>query len=107
MCINELHYDCHINDLGYLYPGLTLGLTLTVSLYPRKADTTNVVLVKTDIHQQHVTPCIVLDISENMQLIERNCTRLNYTIGFPTDNWCELFLKLDSGSDDHLNIFYI
>ena len=70
-------------------------------------NTINAVVVKTDINQQYVTPCIVLDISENLQLIESNCTRLNYTIGFPTDNWCELFLKLASDSDDYLSIFYI
>ena len=54
-----------------------------------------------------MTPCIVLDISENLQLIGKNCTELHYTIGFPTDNWCELFLKLASDSDNYLNIFYI
>ena len=105
VCTDELHYDCHINDLGYLYP----GQTLTVSLYNHKVtnNTINAVVVKTDINQQYVTPCIVLDISENLQLIENKCTKLNYTIGFPTDSWCELFLKLASDSDDNLNIFYI
>ena len=103
MCTNELHYDCHINDLGYLYP----GQTFTVSLYHREADTANAVVVKTDIYQQYVTPCIVLNISENLQYIGKQCVRLHYTIGFPTDNWCELFLKIASDSDEYLNIFYI
>ena len=103
VCTNELHYDCHINDLGYLHP----GQTLTISLYHREADTANAIAVKTDITQQYVAPCIVLDISENLQLIDRQCTKLHYTIGFPTDNWCELFLKIASDSDDYLNIFYI
>ena len=103
MCTNELHYDCHINDLGYLYP----GQTLTIPLYHCVAATANAVVVKTDINQQYVTPCIVLDISENLQLIDQQCTRLHYTIGFPNDNWCELFLKIASDSDDYLNIFYV
>ena len=104
MCTNELHYDCHINDLGYLYP----GQTLTASLYHHKGNyTTDVVVVKTDIDQQHATPCIVLDINENSQIINKQCTELHYTIGFPTDNYCELFLKLASDSDDYLNIFYV
>ena len=103
VCTNELHYDCHINDLGYLYP----GETLTISLYHRVAATANVVVVKTDITQQYVTPCIVLDIGENLQFIDQQCTRLQYTIGFPTENHCELFLKIASDSDDHLNIFSI
>ena len=82
MCTDGLHYDCHINDLGYLYP----GQTLTVSLYHHKAGTASAVVVKTYITQQYVTPCIVLDNSENLQHIEKNCTKLNYTIGFPTDS---------------------
>ena len=102
VCTNELHHDCHINDLGYLYP----GQTLTVSLYHYNANKTNAV-VKTDINQQYVTPCIVLDISEHLQLIDKKCNKLHYTIGFPTDSWCELFLKLGLDSDDHLNIFYV
>ena len=98
-----MNYDYYINDLGYLYP----GRTLTVSLYHHNADTGSAVVVKTDIKQQYVTPCIVLDISENLQLIQNNCTKLHYTIGFPTNNWCKFFLKLASESDDYLNIFYI
>ena len=103
VCTDESHYNCHINDLGYLYP----GQTLTISLYQRNADTANWVVVKTDVTQQYVTPCIVLDISENLQIIEENYTKLHYTIGFSTDNWYELFLKLASDSDDYLNIFSI
>ena len=103
VCTNELHPDCHIDDLGYLYP----GETLTTFLYHHTVDTPNVVVVKTDITQQHVTPCIVLNISENLQLIGKHCTQLHYTIGFPTESYCELFLKLASDSDDRLNIFYV
>ena len=103
VCTNELHYDCHINELGYLYPGQTLA----TSLYHSKVDTINTIVVKTDIDQQYVTPCIVLDINENLQYIDKHCTKLHYTIGFPTDNWCELFLKITSDSDDNLKIFSI
>ena len=103
VCTNELYYDCHINDLGYLYPGQTLN----ISLYHHKVDIANTVVVKTDIDQQYVIPCIVLDISENLQLVDKHCTNLHYTIGFPTDDWCELFLKIASDSDEYLNIFYI
>ena len=103
VCTDELHYDCHTNDLGYLYP----GQTLTVSLYHYNANTTNAVVVKTDINQQYVTPCIVLDINEHLQLIDQKCNKLYYTIGFSTDKRCELFLKLVSDSENHLNIFSI
>ena len=88
-----------------MYP----GQTLPISLYQKNTDTTNAVhvVVKTDIDQQYVTPCIALEISENLQIIERQCARLNYTIGFPTENHCELFLKIALDSDKHLNIFSI
>ena len=99
VCANKLHYDCHANDLGYLYSGQTLD----IFLHSYKADS---VAVKTDITQQFATPCIVLNVTENLQSIE-HCTKLHYTIGFPTDNWCELFLKIASDSDDNLTIFYI
>ena len=55
VCTDESHYDCHINDLGYLYPGQTLALPL----HYIKANGTNAVVVKTDIHQQYIIPCIV------------------------------------------------
>ena len=105
VCTNELHYDCHINDLGYLYAGQTLTMQLHRRHY--KVTTANTVVVKTDIDQQYSTPCIVLGSSENIQFINKNCTKVYYTIGFPTDNWCELFLKIASDSDMYLNIFYI
>ena len=103
VCTDELHYNCHINDLGYLYP----GQTLTLSLYSHEAKIPTAIVVRTDINQQYVTPCIVLNISENLQLIDKHCTKLYYTIGFPTDNQCKLFLKVASYSDDHLNIFSV
>ena len=64
VCTNELHYDCHINDLGYLYAGQTLTMQLHRRHY--KVTTANTVVVKTDIDQQYSTPCIVLGSSENI-----------------------------------------
>ena len=108
VCINATYSDCHINDLGYLYPGQSLNTFLRrkrVSI--RNASTANAVAVKTDITQQYVTPCTILDTTENIQFISENCTELHYTIGFPTNSWCELFLKIALDSDEDLNIFYI
>ena len=105
VCSNESLHDCHKFNLGYWYP----GQTLTISLYPSKysSNATNAVVVKTDITQQYVTPCTVLNVNENVQAIDEHCTNLYYTIGFPTENQCELFLKIASDSDDYLNIFSI
>ena len=105
VCTNKLHYNCHINDLGYLYP----GQTLTVSLYQHKdkVDTANAIAVKVDITQEYVTPCIVLNANEILQPINKQCTNIQYTIGFSTNKWCEIFLKIASDSDEYLNIYYI
>ena len=108
VCTNELHYDCHINDFGYLYPGQTLTRFFhhkRVSI--QNFDTATAVTVKIDITQQYVTPCFALNANETLQYINKSCTKLHYTIGFPTENWCELFLNIASDSDDHLNIFYV
>ena len=103
VCTNATYPDCHINDLGYLYP----GQTSSISLHHHKVDAANAVVVKTDIDQQYVTPCTVLEISETLQLLDKHCTKLHYTIGFPSKSNCELFLRLASDSDNHLNIFFI
>ena len=110
VCNNELHYDCHINDLGYLYP----GQTLTTFLHHKRvsisnSDTATAVAVKTDINQAYITPCIVLNVSENIQpaVANKSCNKLRYTIGFPTKSYCELFLKMVSDSDSYINVFHI
>ena len=78
--------------LHHLHPSINAGYSVAIN---------------TDITQEHVTLCTVLDISEYKQIIDNNCTKLHYTIGFPTENWCELFLKVSPDSNDGLNIFYI
>ena len=110
VCTNELHYDCQINDLGYLYP----GQTLTTCLHHKRVstgntDTANAVAVKTDINQPYIISSIVLNVSENIQpaVANKTCNKLRYTIGFPTKSYCELFLKMASDSDSYLNVFYI
>ena len=103
VCTDKLHYDCHINDLGYLYPGQTIN----ISLHHLKIGRAKAIAVKTDVNPGYATSCIVLDVSENLQSINKQCTKVHYTIGFPTDNWCELFLKHALDSDTGLNIFSI
>lgn len=77
VCTSEVHYDCQVFNLGYMYPGQTL--TISLLMKQQKINTGNAVAVKTDINQQYVTPCIVLKINENLQLINRQCTKLQYT----------------------------
>ena len=109
VCTDKLHYDCHINDLGYLYPGQTVSVLLhrkRVSI--SNSNTTTAVGVKTDINQNYITPCIVLNVSENTQFADdKGCNKLQYTIGFFSKSYCELFIKMVSDSDAYLNVFYI
>ena len=106
MCTNESHYDCHINDLGYLYPGQTM--TVFLHYHKNSFNIAYAVGVKTDVYQHYPTSCIVLNVSENIQLAgDRDCNKLHYTIGFPTQSYCELFLKVMTDSDVYLNVFYI
>ena len=107
VCTNELNHDCHITDLGYLYA----GQTLIVFLHHKRVSIRNstAVTMKTDINQPYITPCIVLNVSENIQheVADRGCIKLHYTIGFPTKNDCELFLKIVTDSDVYLNVYYV
>jgi len=42
-----------------------------------------------------------------IQPLDKHCTKLHYTIGFLTENYCELFLKMVMDSDDYLLDLYI
>ena len=107
-CIDDVNYDCYKDDLGYLYP----GQTATVSFcYPEYSTTFNFVEVSVDISINgiHFTPCVVHNSKELIQFTSEKCTKLQYTIAFSTDNWCELFLKMPFIHSRHMeyNVFYV
>ena len=107
-CINDTHYDCYKDDLGYLYPGQTASVPFC---YPDNLTNINdaqlQVLVDINTNQTRFTPCVVQWSNEMIQLTSKECTTLHYTIAFSTDNWCELFLKVPFGIRMEYNIFYI
>ena len=107
ICTTESHYDCHIDDLGYLYPGQTL--TMSLHQYNQNIPVATAVINTEDISQKYLNPCVVLGINEYIQIIEKNCTKLHYTIGFPTENWCQLFIKVlpKINANNEPNIFHI
>jgi len=65
------------------------------------------VITKYITNHTHLTSCVIHDEKQNKQFIERNCTKLNYIIAFPTDKWCELFLRVPQHNPLHYEIFYI
>ena len=105
-CNTVKYPDCSINELGYFYPGQALDMYISINT--KLLETSEITLTSHSryINQLHISPCIVTDI-ESLPFVVANCTRVNYTVTFPADTWCALFLKIDTDSDEHLNIFYI
>ena len=103
ICSDDINYDCHISDLGYLYP----GQTLTIFLHSISNFDTDVVVVNIDIDLPYIKPCTVLNIIEYRQVIDKSCTKLSFTISFSSYEWCEIYLKLLSNKYNKANIFTI
>ena len=102
-CANETHYDCMKDDVGPVYPGQTIILPLYVQMtFIFNAD-----IIAEVQNQTYITSCIVSHPNEVIQRIGRNCTETYYTIAFPTDGWCELFLKVPRDNTMEYSIFYI
>ena len=106
VCSDQIHSECHITDLGYLYPGQTLTLFLYHSCEQCNKHYTEVI-VKTDYSFPHMKVCTVLNVTEHRQFIYKPCSKISYTLAFPTGDWCELFLKTVFDSDDDKNVFYV
>ena len=103
-CANESHYDCLIDELGAAYP----GQTLTVPLYARLNFFFNAdVFVAKGPNKTYNTSCTVFKASETIQLIGKGCTNMKYSIVFPTDKWCELYLTVSQNNSIEQNVFYI
>ena len=103
-CEDETRYNCYTEDLGYLYPRHTLALLLHYhGTYTFKVE----VIADFNITHTYFTPCVVYNAKEHKQLVASSCTKLNYTIAFPTGNWCELILKLPQVTPLEYSIFYI
>ena len=107
-CNNDTHYDCYKDNLGYLYPGQTAAVPLCYPLADKYADNAEFeVAVDANINETYLTPCVVYKANEAVQMINKNCTTLHYTIAFLTDGWCELFLKVPFIRHMEYSIFYV
>ena len=101
-CNDEENFDCFKDELSPLYP----GQTLKASFYTNVNSSEPMTIIAADIQEILATPCKVINAKEHMQITNKNCTKVKYTISFPTNNWCELFLKTSRTPDDY-DIFYI
>ena len=105
ICSDETHYNCHIDDLGYLYPGQTLTAFLRSN---EDTDSDSEIITKTDVNLPYIKSCIVQNpIAEHKQVLHKNCSQVSYTIAFPTENWCYLLIKKVSDFDIDVNVFYV
>ena len=108
---DEKHHDCHQDNLGMLYPGQTL--VLLWSLNPNEliggADVvTAKVFYENNIDNIPSSACVVTNSSQKVQYLSSNiCVKMMYTIAFPEEGWCELFIRSDFNSKSHLDIYYI
>ena len=52
--------------------------------------------------------CVIANTSEVVQSAKsRSCSKLTYTVSFPAQNWCELFLKGSQDGVDKVDIYCI
>ena len=107
-CNNQKNHDCSINDLGYLYPGETLNIFLYCKDNRSNHHSTEII-ARNDINILDSRPCIISSFVEQSQNIRNNyCSKVSYsTLTFWFGDWCELFLKVASSSDDYNKRFYV
>jgi len=97
-------HDCSITDLGFIYP----GQTLTISLYYYTNDKSSVAIISV-VSRPNIPLCRVLNGNQHLQILhdQLQCTIVNYTIAFPNSGWCELYLKTVLPASNNANLFTI
>ena len=105
-CSTSNHYDCYKEVLGPIYPGQTITILL-ISFH--RISGLGPYLTKEVVADTSLpTACIVSNPSETKQHIEGNsCTELRYSIAFPSENWCELYLRTSYLSKSYIDVYYI
>ena len=106
-CDANNHYDCHKELLDPIYPGQTMELRVYTNVIDvNQFDT--MITVGNNITWLPPTACVITDSSEMVQISKTQiCTTLKYTIAFPTEDWCELFMKGSRDGADKVDIYYI
>ena len=96
-CFEDDIYDCYVDEIRSVYPGQMVYLNL-INTFGYEYDFISVT-ARTGLP----TSCRIGKNSELVQLIHKNCTKLQFTIQ-GTKEWCELFL---SYSQTDAVIFYV
>jgi len=111
LCDTNVTHDCYKDLLDPLYPGQTMSVNIyTKDNVPSdfKLSNSTIITVVNNTDWLPPTACVVTDSSELLKTIKNGiCTTLNYTIAFPTQRWCELFLRGYHDNGEYLDIYYI
>ncbi|XP_065895735.1 uncharacterized protein [Dysidea avara] len=112
LCDNNMSHDCYRDLLGPIYPGqaMTLNIYLRGHNIPVGFVSSNntIITVINDTDWLPSTACTVTNPSELTKTIKNGiCATINYTTAFPTQRWCELFLKGFYDGGEVTDIYYI
>ena len=101
-------YNCHKEMLDSIYPGQTMMLRIYTNVIDFNSFDT-IVTVGNNITWLSPTACVITNSSEMVQISKTQaCSELKYSIAFPKENWCELFLKGSrDGIIDKVDIYFI
>ena len=92
VCLHKKNeVDCYVDQLGFIYPGQKLSATLTIPNLKHK----QVIMLDVYDIDSPTTACTVPSLHETKQLVDGNCTKLNFTILQANENydWCELVFQ--------------
>ena len=105
-CDNIDNYDCHEELLNPIYPGQTMMLNI-YTILAGFSDFDTIITVLHNITWLS-TACAITNSSETIQIGKNNiCTIIKYTIAFPKQGWCELFLRSLRDGIDKIDIYSI
>ena len=107
-CNTNTSYDCYKDILDPIYPGQTMTLRLYVDVNSITGfESPNVIItIVNDVDWLPPTACVVTNYT--VQTAKSHiCSSLQYSVSFPNDNWCELFLKSYSDGSEKVDIYYI
>ena len=107
-CNTSTSYDCNKDVLDSVRPGqtMTLHFYMDVTHINRFKSPDMIITVLNDVDWLPPTACVVTNYSIQTAK-SHSCISLQYSVSFPNDYWCELFLKGYSDGIEKMDIYYI
>ncbi|XP_065903366.1 uncharacterized protein [Dysidea avara] len=107
-CNTNTSYDCYKDILDPIYPGQTMTLRLYMDVNNITGfESPNIIItIVNDVDWLPPTACVVTNYTVQTAK-SHTCNSLQYSVSFPNENWCELFLKSYSDGSEKVDIYYI